>query len=162
MDNRQILSEIIVQILGFLAVFFILKKLAWGHLLGVIDARRKTIEDTLADLERRKQDLASLEKDYRAKLENIEQEARVKIQEAAHIGQTLARDIQNQARTEAQRLVDRAKADIEQDLAKARIVMRNDVVEISATMAEKVLKEKLDAASQKRLVDEFIRQIEKV
>ncbi|MCG3177149.1 MAG: ATP synthase subunit b, sodium ion specific [Candidatus Omnitrophica bacterium] len=162
MDNRQILSEIIVQILGFLAVFWMLKKLAWGHLLGVIDARRKNIEETLADLERRKQGLAALEKDYRAKLENIEQEARVKIQEAAQIGQNLARDIQTQARTEAQRLVDRAKADIEQDLAKARIVLRDDVVEISSTLAEKVLKEKLDTATQKRLVDDFIRQIEKV
>ena len=162
MDNRQILSEIIVQVLGFAAVFFILKRFAWGKLLGAIDNRRKTIEDAFAGIEREKQKLASFEKDYQLRLDQIEQEARVKIQEASAIGMTLARDIQEKARQDAQKILDRAKSEIDQDLVKARLAMRNQIVELSGLMTEKVLKEKLDAPAHEKLVERFLKEIEKI
>ena len=54
MENSHIIKEVIVQIIGFLVVFFVLKKLAWGKLLGAIDARRKNIEDSFSDIEKQK------------------------------------------------------------------------------------------------------------
>src|SRR4051812_24227793 len=98
MQNIAILKEVLVQILGFVVVFFILKKFAWKGLLGAIDARREKIESEFKGIEKHKAGLAQLEKDYRTRLDNIEQEARVKIQEAANIGTSLARDIQDKAR----------------------------------------------------------------
>jgi F-type H+-transporting ATPase subunit b len=161
-ENQRILAEIAVQILGFGIVFLVLKKLAWSKLLGAVDDRRHHIEAQFADLEKRKAGLESLEKEYRSKLEKIEQEARAKIQEAASQGQILARDIQEKARQDAKRLSERATADLEQEIAKARITMRNDVVEIATLVAEKVLREKLDAQSHGKLVERFIQDIEKV
>ena len=162
MDNRQILSEIIVQVLGFLAVFFLLKKLAWSKLLGAIDARRQKIEDEFHGIEKQKSGLETLEKDYRLRLEKIEEEARAKIQEAAGHGLRLSKDIQDKAREEAQKLIDRARAEIQMDIAKARLSMRDEVVEISSLITEKILKERLDAQGHKKLVDQFIKELEKV
>ena len=162
MDNNYILKEILVQVLGFGVVFLILKKLAWGKILGAVDARRKTIEDSFTSIEKQKQDLVSLEKEYRARLENIEQEARKKIQEAAEKGNSLAADIQEKARVDAQKMVDRAKADIEQDIAKSRIQMRRDVVELSTLISEKILKEKLDTPGQDKLVERYLTELEKI
>ena len=162
MENRQILSEIIVQILGFLAVFAILKHFAWSKLLGAIDTRRKTIEDAFADIEHKKKAIEDLEKDYRARIEKIELEARKKIQEAAELGQVLARDIQAKAIEDAKKMVERAKAEIDQDLAKAKLSMRNDIVEISTLLTEKIIHEKMDDAHQQKLVDQFLKELEKV
>lgn len=162
MDNREILSQIIVQVLGFLAVFFLLKKLAWSKLLGVIDARRQKIEDEFLGIEKQKSDLETLEKDYLRRLEKIEEEARLKIQEAAGQGLRLSKDIQDKAREEAQKLIDRARAEIEMDIAKARLSMRDEVVELSSLITEKILKEQLDAQGHKKLVDQFIKELEKV
>ena len=162
MDNKQILSEIIVQILGFLAIFFILKVFAWEKLLGAIDARRKKIADDFLGIEKQKAGLEKLERDYRQKLDQIELEARAKIQEAAAMGLSLAKDIQEKARLDAQKMIDRAKADIEQDIAKAKLSMRDDIVEISGLMTEKILQAKLDADSHRRLVDQFINEMEKI
>ena len=164
--NPQIIinaiPEMTAQLLGFLIVFFILKKYAFKSILGAIDARRKTIEDSFSDIERRKKDLEDLEKEYRHRLDNIEQEARVKIQEASNVGLTLARDIQEKARLDSQKTLERAQAEIKQDLAKARVAMRDEIVEISTLITEKVLKEKLSAQDHKKLVDDFIREMEKV
>lgn len=162
MENIGILKEIAVQILGFAVVFFVLKKLAWQNLLGMIDQRREKIVAGFQDIEKQKQGLAQLEKDYRARLENIEQEARTKIQEAANVGTQLARDIQEKARVDAQKLVDRAQAEIAQDLAKARQTMRAELVELSALMTEKVVREKMDAREHEKLVDQFLKDLQKV
>ena len=162
MDNRQILSEILVQILGFAIVFFILKKLAWKNLLGTIDHRRQTIEDRFKDIENQKASLADLEKEYAKKLENIEEACRVKIQEASNVGVALARDIQEKARTDAQKMLDRAKAELEHDLAQAKITMRREIVELSGLMAEKVITEKIDPKEHERLVDRFLKELERV
>ena len=162
MDNSHILKEVLVQIFGFVIVFFILKKLAWKNLLGMIDQRRGKIEAGFQDIENQKKSLAQLEKDYRARIENIEQEARVKIQDAANVGMGLARDIQEKARQDAQKMIDRAHAEIQQDIAKARVSMRADLVELSSLISEKIIREKLDAKEHDKLVDQFLKEIQKV
>ena len=156
------LPEMVTQLLGFLIVFFILKKFAFGPILNAIDARRKKIEDEFGGIERRKKALEDLEKDYRRRLETIEETARMKIQEAAAMGLSLAKDIQEEARLDAQKMIERAKSEIEQDLAKARLTMRDEIVELSGLMTEKVIKAKLDGKKHERLVDQFMRELEKV
>lgn len=162
MDNSHILKEIAVQILGFGIVFLILKKFAWGSILKMIDDRQKKIQDEFAGIEDQKRKFEELEKDYRRRLDQIEQEARVKIQEAAQIGQHLAKDIQEKARLDAQKMVERAETEIKQDFAKARLSMRDEIVEISSLITEKILKEKMDQGQHKKLVDQFIKELEKV
>lgn len=160
--NSKIISEIVVQILGFAIVFFVLRKFAWSSILGAIDARRKKVQDEFEGIEKQKKGLEALEKEYRQKLEHIEQEARVKIQEAANVGIALAKDIQDKARTDAEKLVARAQAEIDQDIAKAKISMRDQIVELSSLMTEKIIQEKMDAKEHEKLVDKFIKELEKV
>ena len=162
MDNRQIISEIIVQLLGFGIVFFVLKKFAWGRLLEIIDRRRDTIRDEFSGIASKKQDIENLEKDYRLKLDHIEQQARAKIQEAANQGLLLAKDIQDEARQESQRMVHRAKEEIEHEIAKARLTLRDDIVDLSGLMTEKILKEKMSPADHKKLVNQFLKEMENV
>ncbi len=159
---KSYLPEMATQLLGFLIVFVILKKFAFGSILGAIDARRHKIEQEFSDIEKRKQGLEQLEKEYRGRLEHIEQEAREKIQEASKIGQNLAKDIQESARLDAKRLFERTQADIEQEIAKGRLSLRNEIIEISTLMTEKILREKLDEREHGKLVDKFLKELEKV
>ena len=159
---KSYLPEIVTQLLGFLIVFWILKKFAFASILGVIDARRQKIEHEFSDIEKQKKGLETLEKDYRARLEHIEQEAREKIQQASKIGQSLAKDIQEGARLEAKRLFDRTRADIEQEIAKGRLTMRNEIVEISSLITEKILREKLDAREHEKMVEKFVKELERI
>ena len=162
MDNKEILSEIIVQVLGFGLVFLILRHFAWGKLLGAIDARRKKISDAFLEIEKQKKDLEDLEKDYRKKLEHIDETARIKIQEASAVGLSLARDLQEKARLESQKLVERAEDEIKQDLAQARLQFRDEVVQLSSLMTEKIIRQKLNEAEHKKLVEQFIKEMEKI
>ena len=156
------IPEMVTQLLGFLIVFFILKKFAFGAILGIIDKRRKHIEDELAAVDHKKKEIEDLEKEYRRRLEHVEQEARERIQEASKIGVSLAKDIQDKARLDVQKLFDRTHAELEQDIVKARLAMRDEIVEISSLIAEKVLREKLDAREHEKMVDKFVKELEKM
>ncbi len=165
MDIQVILKaapEIFTQLLAFLIVLWILRKFAFKPVLGIIDQRRKVIEDSFLEIDKKKRDLEDLEKNYRKKLENIEQEARTKIQEAANVGVALAKDIQEKARHDAQKLIDRAKSEIDQDIEKAKLGFRDEIVALSSLMTEKILREKIDAREHEKLVDRFIKDLEKV
>ena len=165
MDIQVILKaipEILTQLLAFLVVLWILKKFAFKPILGMIDQRRKVIQDSFLDIDQKKRDLEDLEKDYRKKLENIEEAARAKIQEGSAAGLSLARDIQEKARLESQKLIDRARGEIDRDLAQARLQIRDEVVELSSLMTEKIIQQKLNDAEHKKLVEQFIKEMEKV
>ena len=159
---KEALPEILTQLLGFLLVFWILKKFAFKSILGIVDARRHKIQEEFDGIDERKKGLETLDKEYRARLENIEQEARVKIQEAANVGVALARDIQDKARQDAQKMIDRAQAEILQDIAKAKLTMRGELVELSALISEKIIRESLDAKGHEKLVDQFLKDLQKV
>lgn len=162
MSNQQIFQEIIIQIAGFLVVFWVLKKFAWGPLLGMVDKRRETIMGAFKDIESQKKALEALEVEYRKKLSAIEDEARSKIQEAARQGADLSKEIQDKARADAQKLIDRAHSEIEHDLVKAKLTLRNELAELSAEVTEKVIRARLTAEDHKRLVSEFVKDLERM
>lgn len=162
MDNKQILSEIIVQISGFLIVFWILKKFAWSKLLGFIDDRRKKIGDEFAAIELKKKEIEAIQADYQNRLRNIEQEARTLIQEATQRGILLSKEIEEKAKGDAEKLLERAKEEIEQTMRKAKAQMRDEIIDFSALLTEKVIAKKMDPQEHNRLVNEFIKDLEKM
>ena len=59
-------------------------------------------------------------------------------------------------------MVHRAKEEIEHEIAKARLTLRDDIVDLSGLMTEKILKEKMSPADHKKLVNQFLKEMENV
>jgi F-type H+-transporting ATPase subunit b len=155
------LSEVFVQLLAFLIVFFTLKKFAWKPLLVLIKSRTQRFESEWSDIEKTKRDVAALEKDYLAHLQKIEEEARAKMQEAIQEGRRLAREIQEKARMESQTSFEKAKANIALEVEKARLTMRQEIAGLSIRVAEKILTEKMDTPHQEKKALEILGELEK-
>ena len=155
------LPEVLVQLLAFLVVFFTLKKFAWKPLLAIIKSRRERFESEWGGIEKTKQEVAALQKDYQAHLQKIEDEARARMQEAVLEGRRLAREIQEKARLESQASFEKAKANIELEVQKAKLTLREEVATLSIRVAEKILMEKMDGAQQEKKALEILRELEK-
>ncbi|MDP3762714.1 MAG: F0F1 ATP synthase subunit B [bacterium] len=155
------LSEVLVQLIAFLIVFFAIKKFAWKPLLAIIQSRRERFESEWGGIEKTKREVAALEKDYLAHLQKIEEEARAKMQEAIQEGRRLAREIQEKARLESQTSFEKAKANIELEVQKARLTLRQEIAELSIRVAEKILTEKMAGASQEKKALEILGELEK-
>ncbi len=154
------IQQILTHILGFLIALWVLRRYAWGPLLGLLEERRRRIKadfDAAADKRREAEEAAAR---YAARLKDIETEARQKIQEAITDGRRIAGEIREEARGEAHRIIEKARADLQRDLAKARVELKNQIVDMTITATERVVRQSLDADAQRRLVTKFVEELE--
>ena len=155
-DPRQIL----VHALGFLILLAILRRFAWGKLLGAMEARSKRIAEEFAAIDQAKGELAQLKQDYQAHLNRIEEEARAKLQQAIQEGRRIGSEIEEEAREHARQTLEKAKEAIVQEVAKARVELKDQVVDLAIQATHKVLQQHLDEETDRRIIEGFIREID--
>jgi len=153
-DVRQFAT----QIVGFLLVLFILGKYAWPPVLGFIEERRKKIADDLDHARQENERAVKLRADLEQELKGIEAKARARIQEAVTEGQRVASEIKAGAQKDVTQRLQRLQGEIEQERDKAMLALKQDMVRMTVEATEKILREKLDEKTQRRLVEEFIGQ----
>ena len=160
--NLVDVPQVLTQILGFLLMVWILRRYAWGPVMGMLEARREKIAGEFKEAERRKAEAAELKAKYDAELRTIDAQARQKITEAVHEGQRVAGEIKAQAQKEAATRIERAADEIEREREKAKEMVKDQVIGLSLRAAEKILRQKLDEPGQRRLLGEFIDEVEAV
>lgn len=153
-DVRQFAT----QIVGFLLVLFILGKYAWPPVLGFIEERRKKIEGDLDHARQENERAVKLRAELDQELKGIEAKARARIQEAVTEGQRVASEIKAGAQKDVTSRLQRLNSEIEVEREKAMLALKQDLVKMTVEATEKILREKLDEKTQRRLVEEFIGQ----
>ena len=155
------LQQIISQALSFLLLLWVLRRFAWRPLLAILDQRRAHIEEELRKAAAAKEEMTRLQAEYAQKLAGISDEARTKIQQAILEGKRIAMEIQEQARAQGHELLNKSKATIELEVAKAKVTLRDQVAGMTLEALEKVLRQKLDAKTDRHLVDAALDELER-
>ena len=150
---------ILTQIVGFLILYWILKKYAWKPLLGMLEERRQKISDEFQKIENTQADLAKLKDDFESQIKKIEQIARDKETAAIAEGQRIAQEIQTNAREEAKQIIEKAKQNIDLEIAKAKVELRNQIVGLTIQATEKIIREQLDEEKHREKINSFIDEI---
>ena len=153
------IQQVLTQIVGFLLLLWLLRKYAWGPLLGVLDARRLRISSELEGIEKGKASLAQMKLDYETKMTEIENQARLKVQDAVVQGQRAAKEIADAARAEAHAILEKAKENIDREIAKAKVQLREEIASLAVSGAEKIIRQELDSRKNKELVLQYIDQM---
>lgn len=146
-------------IVVFLLVLGVLKKFAWGPILGALDARESGIRDAIAEAQTLKAEAESLMASHRQQLAEARREAQEIVAEGRAAAERMGREIQDKARAEGERLLDRARQEIarEQDAALSRI--REESVELALSVASQVLRERLDSDADRALVRQYLSEV---
>ena len=151
-DIRQVAT----QILGFLILLWVMRKFAWGPLLGQLEARRQKIAGEFAEAARRQAAADEARAKLEAQMRDIETQKRIKIQEGVAEGQRVAAEMRTQAQKDAHARLAHAEEEIARELEKSKELLKERMIDLSLRGAEKVLREKLDDAHQRKLVADFI------
>jgi F-type H+-transporting ATPase subunit b len=154
-------GETITVFIGFTIFYLVMKKFAWGPILGILDERQKKIEEGFDEVKKLQSDAAEAHARYEEKLREIEAEARTKIQEALAEGKKVAEDMTEVARREAMDITERARKNIQLEVDTARKQLREEVIDLTMLAAGKLLDEKLTDARDRQLVESFIGDLEK-
>ena len=163
MDNPLVQPDpglFIWTILTFLILLGLLAKFAWGPLLKALDERQAMIRKSLDDADQAQQDLAGLQEKSAQLLAEARAEGQSIVAQSRAAAEVVREDLQQKAKAESAAMVKAAERQIQQETARAVEQIRHEVVDLSLSVASKLIKKNLTAEDNDALIQDSLNQIE--
>lgn len=152
-------QNLLAQIFVFLAVFYILKRFAFGPILAQLEERRERIREQQENAEKIRRELAEAEETRKRLVADANDRATKIVSEAEGTAAALAERRTQEAVAQAEALVTKAQQaavrDREQMMSELKREVGRLVVQTTAKVAGKVLTQE----DQKRLQEEAAREM---
>lgn len=143
-------------ILIFIGTLLILRKFAWGPILEGVRAREQALTDAMAAAQRDRAEAAKLMAEQKAALEAARTEAQRFIADGRATAESMRSEMLEQTRAQQAELLERARKEIESEKAKAIDELRREAVDLALAGAGKLIGQKLDASSDRKLVEDYL------
>ena len=147
----------IIQTIIFLILLLVLRKFAWKPIMDAVNEREVTIVDSLNQAK-----LAKLEvENLKAENEVIIREAKVErdniLKEAREIKDRIVGEAKDLAKSEGDKMIEQARQSIQAEKSAAMSEIKSQIGNLSVTIAESILKQKLDNdGAQNALVENIL------
>ncbi|MBV6880727.1 F0F1 ATP synthase subunit B [Epilithonimonas ginsengisoli] len=130
--------------LTFIILLFLLAKFAWKPILNAVNDREVSIIDALNQAKLAKQEMAQLKEDN----ERILREARAErdgiLKEARDMKDKIVNQAKDSAKVEGEKMIEAARQSIQTEKNAAMADIKTQIGTLSVSIAENILKEKLD------------------
>ncbi|HEY9169592.1 MAG TPA: F0F1 ATP synthase subunit B [Lutibacter sp.] len=144
----------------FVALLFLLKKVAWKPILGAVKEREDSINEALKSAENARKEMQNLNADNVRILKEARIERDAMLKEAREMKDSIISDAKEEAHAQATKVIDQAKATIESEKHAAIAEIKNQVAELSVEIAEKVMRSELsDKNKQIKLVEDMLKEV---
>jgi F-type H+-transporting ATPase subunit b len=136
-------------------LFFLLRK----PVSQALGARVKGIEDQLSDLEAQKAEAEKKLAAYNQKFAELEKESEGIVAEYVRQGEEAKIRILKEAEAAADKLKVQAQKNIENEIQRAKVRLQAEILDKALSKAEALIKEKVNADDQEKLVDEYLAKV---
>ena len=144
-------------LVSFIILYLILRKFAWGPILGAVKEREESIKAALDAADNAKKEMENLKADNEKILNEAKTEREIMLKEAREMKSKLISDAENEANVKAKTMVEAAKTAIQNEKNSAMNELRNTVVDLSVGIAEKLISEELaDKDKQLKMIEEIL------
>lgn len=144
-------------LVSFIILYLILRKFAWGPILGAVKEREESIKAALDAADNAKKEMENLKADNEKILNEAKTEREAMLKEAREMKSKLISDAENEAKVKAKTMVEAAKTAIQNEKNSAMNELRNTVVDLSVGIAEKLISEELaDKDKQLKMIEEIL------
>jgi F-type H+-transporting ATPase subunit b len=147
-------------IVCFLVTLFVLKKFAFGPIQKTIDERRERIRQSLEEADRARDEARKLIEEHRALIRQARQESDEILSEARHVADAQRERVREETEADRQRRLEETKRQIEAETRRALEQIRQEVASLALEAAQKVTRNALDDADQRRLIEDAISELD--
>ena len=154
------IGKTIATIGVLLIVFPLMETFYLTPLKESITNRTKALQQTFEEAENLRAAMDETKEEYEARLAETEASARGQIQAEIKKAQELRKTIQAEASEKADELLAKAREEIASERDRALLDMRVHVATLSLQATEKILGENMDNDRNRKLIDEFIDNVE--
>jgi F-type H+-transporting ATPase subunit b len=144
----------------FIGLLFALRALAWKPLLAALKARQDSIAKSLDDAKQAKQELERLHVESQRILAQARSEAEGIISTTRDDASRFREELKQKAQSEAAGIVRNAEKQIAMETARALQQIRHEAVDLSVSIASKLLQRHVSREDNERLIEDTFRQLE--
>lgn len=156
LNDRLNLGDIIVTVTFFTILMILLKKFAWGPLMGVMDQRAELIAKEIEEAEKSRAESHKLLEEQRSLLKAAREDAQQIVESARQQGDAQREELVKAARAEVSRMKESAALEIATEKEKAIAAVREEFVSLSILAASKVLGKEVSEEDNRALIEETI------
>jgi len=150
------IGDILATLVIFILLMLLLKKFAWGPLMGIMQQREDLIKSEIETAENSRLESQKLLDEQRSLLKDARTQAQEIIENAKKQGDVSREEIITTARAESVRMKDAAVQEIANERDKAISAVREEVVALSLLAATKVLEKEISEEDNRQLINETI------
>ncbi len=144
----------------FLIVFLILRKWVFPAIGAALDARARSISESIDSAESLRTEADQVLTEYRQRLAEARAQADEIVTRARQAGEAHQKEAVETARAERERLLEQTRRDVEAETRRAIDQIRREVADLTVLATEKVTRKVLTGEDQRRLVDDALRDLD--
>jgi F-type H+-transporting ATPase subunit b len=153
---------LLAQIVNFLIIFFVLSKLLYKPILGMLEKRKKEIAAGLELTEKMREEEEKLNVRKEKVFEEARKEARNIVEAGKKEADAQGKEIIEAAHVTAQGVVTKGKEDVVALRASMEKDVRHAAVDIAQAMTKQLLSQVMSAADQHKLIQKHLKELESV
>lgn len=151
---------VIWTLVVFGLLLFALKRWAWPHVLGAVEARERALEAQIAETERNRAESAALLAEHKKLIADAKGAAHTILADAKAASERERALAVEKTKQEQLELLQRARRDIDAERQRAIADLRREAVDLSLAAASKLVGERLDSDADRRLVTNYLASLE--
>ena len=146
--------------LTFVVLALLLRRFAWAPLLGALEAREQSIAQSIEQARKDREEAQAALAQQRELLDEARRERAGAVAVGQRDAERLKAEILEAAREQREKLLAQTENQVQASLRQAREDLRSTAVDLAIQAAGKLLARNLDDATQRRLVEEYLADLE--
>ena len=147
------------EMLTFAVLVWVMMKYIWPPLIKALEERQQKIASGLEAAERGKHELELAQINVAEQLHKTKAEASLMLNQAGRQANDILEKTKAAATEARAQILAQAKIDIEQEISSAKYILQQQTAELVVAATEKILQQKVNDVTQKKLIDELIANI---
>jgi len=152
---------LLLTVCNFLLLVFLLKKFAWGPVIGALEKRENQIESDKQTAAAARQSAEELKKELDERLAQISNEAAQKMAAAVKAGEAQKEQLLAQAKEQTERMLQQAKAQIEAEKNQALADVRGEIAQLSLLAAARVMERQVTDDTADQIVAQVLEEVKR-
>ncbi|SRR5579875_3019633 len=150
----------LAQLVNFIILYIILARFAFPALRKTLDERQAIIRQGIENAERAKSEVANAHKQAAAIIQEAQQRAQQIVADATAAAERVRAQIEAEAKRRADEIAEQNRVRMAQEEAQAKNALRQQTADLAIQAAEVVVGKSLDNADQRRLVQQFLAEVQ--
>jgi F-type H+-transporting ATPase subunit b len=147
-------------LLTFVLLVALLGRFAWKPLLGALEQRERSIRESIDQARSDREEAEGLLLQHRELIGDARRERAEAVSEGRRDAEGLKDEILDEAKKQREQLLAQTQAQVDAGMRQARAELRTVAADLAIQAAEKLLVKNLDDATQRKLVEDYLAELE--